>query len=606
MQALEHRGPDDAGEYFSGSMAMGFRRLAIIDLSAGGHQPMTTEDGRHTLVFNGEIYNYRELSRDLVKLGQRFRSSSDTEVLLAAWREWGPDCVHRLNGMFSFLVYDRRDGSLFGARDRLGVKPLYYWQNGEWIVLASEPGAVAATGLMALAPDWERIRDGLLDGWMDHDGGTCLVGIRQVPAAHRLTANAEAGVRHSAYWALPDEGNALSTSSRRSDADWVAELGALVSDAVTLRMRSDVPVGFTLSGGIDSSLLVCEAAKQGRHELMAFSYQDQSYDERQLIADTVAQTGVRLHTIQESQLRVADLLPKVIRANGEPVHSLAPVANYALFGLAREHGVKVLLGGQGADEIFGGYRHFQQRYWHSLLVDLQWKTLVADVRASARVHGHGVAQVVRDTVLSALRFAVSSTAAYRGLRALKAASTRPDSSGLFSPAVTGLPRQWPRAPQRLQGSLCHAVAVWPLPMYLRIEDRSSMHHSVEARLPFTDYRVVEHALRMPDRLRFVQGLNKVALRQVAATRVPPSVSERVYKFGFPVGDSESMAKSLHDLCKNLTLDQAYRERGIYNGTFVRQLLERPPRAADTDTLFELAQMELWLTDLPRQNRAAML
>jgi asparagine synthase (glutamine-hydrolysing) len=143
-------------------------------------------------------------------------------------------------------------------------------------------------------------------------------------------------------------------------------------------------------------------------------------------------------------------------------------------------------------------------------------------------------------------------------------------------------------------------------MYLRIEDRCSMHHSVEARVPFTDYRVVEHALRMPDRLRFVGGVNKVALRQVAATRVPDSVSERVYKLGFPVAGSDRTAKSLHDLCKNLTLDRAYRERGIYDSAFVQQLLERAPRAGDTDTLFELAQMELWLTGLPRPTDRARL
>jgi asparagine synthase (glutamine-hydrolysing) len=604
MQALQHRGPDDAGEYCSGPVAMGFRRLSIIDLSPGGHQPMTTDDGHLTLVFNGEIYNYRELRRELTLLGQHFRSSSDTEVLLAAYREWGRECVHRFNGMFAFVIYDRRTGTFFGARDRLGVKPLYFWQDKAWIVLASEPRAVGATGLIELEPDWVRVRQGMIAGRMDHEGGTCFVGIRQVPAAHGVTVDATDGLQHSAYWRLPEEAAQPSEANGRSDAEWVSELGALVSDAVTMRLRSDVPLGFTLSGGIDSSLLICEAAQQGQRDLMAFSYQDRDYDERQPIADTVAQTGARLHTIQDSQLDVAALLPKVIWANGEPVHSLAPVANYALFGLAREQGVKVLLGGQGADEVFGGYRDFQRDYWHSLFVDLKWQQLTADVQASARLHGHGVARVLLDTAQRAVRFALSSTAAYQGLRALRAAVVDRGSRGLFSPEWAGPPPPLPRQPYRLHGILCHAVAEWPLPLYLRIEDRISMSHSVEARLPFTDYRIVDHALRMPDRLRFAQGMNKLALRRVAAARVPASVSGRVNKFGFPVGSGESVVKGLHNLCKELTLNRAFRERGIYDGVVVQQLLTRSPRVQDTDMLFELAQMELWLMGLQHQHQKA--
>lgn len=606
MRALQHRGPDDAGEYYNGPVAIGFRRLAIIDLGAGGHQPMTTADGRLTLVFNGELYNYRELRRELSVLGQTFGSASDTEVLLAAYRQWGRDCLHRLNGMFAFLVYDRHDGTLFGARDRLGVKPLYFWQDQEWVVLASEPRAIGATGLMDLAPDWERVRQGLIEGRMDHDGGTCLAGIRQVSAAHEVAVDAVAGVQQRVYWRLPDEVPPPTAAARRSDAEWISELGALVSDAVSLRLRSDVQVGFTLSGGIDSSLLLCEAAQQGQRGLAAFSYQDRAYDERGPIADTVAQAGAQLHTLEDAQLDVAQLLPKVIWANGEPVHSLAPVANYALFGLAREHGVKVLLGGQGADEVFGGYSSYQQGYWHSLLTDLRWQALLTDVQASARLHGHGVFCALRDTVLRAVRFALSATAGYRALRlAWKGiAGHRP--GGLYAPEFTAHSPPWPRVPQRLHGSLCHAVARWPLPLYLRIEDRCSMSHAVEARLPFTDYRIVEHALQMPDTLRFVGGVNKLALRKVAESRVPCSVSRRVDKFGFPVAKSAAVAKSLHKLCRDLTLNQAFRERGIYDKAAVGQLLERPPLAEDTDMLFELAQMELWLTGLARGHQDVMV
>lgn len=605
MQALQHRGPDDAGEYSHGSVSLGFRRLAIIDLSFGGHQPMSSPDGQITLVFNGEIYNYRELRQELVRLGQQFRSSSDTEVLLAAYRQWGADCVHRFNGMFAFIVHDRREGILFGARDRMGVKPLYFWQDADWIVLASEPGAIGATGLVALQPDWQRLHQGLAHGRMGHDGGSCLAGIAQVPAGHTLRVDSRGGVSHQAYWSLPPEPAPATPATPRSDSEWVSELGSLLSDAVSLRMRSDVPVGFTLSGGIDSSMLICEAARSGHGALVAFSYQDVAYDERQCIADTVAQTGAQLHTIEDSQLDVATLLPKVIAANGEPVHSMSAVANYALFGLARQHGVKVMLGGQGADEILGGYGSFQQDYWHTLCADLGWGALVSDVRASARVLGHGVGQALLQTAWRSIRIAASGTAAYRGLRTLRAADPGQIRGGLFLPGLAGpLPARQASSPYRLQGRLRHAASVSPLPLYLRIEDRVSMAHAVEARLPFTDYRIVEHALRMPDRLRFANGWNKVALRRAAHGLVPASVSRQVRKLGFPVGYTEATVRGLHTLCLQLAANQAFRERGIYNLAAVQALLAQPPRTQDLDTLFDLAQTELWLLGLRRQPQVA--
>ena len=576
---------------------MGFRRLAIIDRSPAGHQPMTSDDGHLTVVFNGEIYNYRELRRELEAAGLSFRSSSDTEVLLAAYRHWGPACVPRFNGMFAFLIHDRRDGSLFGARDRLGVKPLVHWQDRDWVVFASEPGAIGASGLFALEPDWDRWSRGQLWDLMDDGDGTCLRGVRQVRAAHHVHVARDGTQALQRYWQVPD-----AAERDEPDARWIERLGELVSDAVRLRLRSDVPVGFTLSGGIDSSLLVCEAAHQGQHNLVAFSYQDEQYDERQPIADTVARTGARLITLDGSKLDVAALLPAVLAANGEPVHSLSSVANYALFGLAREHGVPVLLGGQGADEVFAGYGPFQHHYWHSLWVSLRWRTLLDDVRASHALHGHGVAGPLMATAHRALRAALGRSALYRGARRRWHALRRPPARAapVFSADVL--------QPQRSLSDLepvhlglapaqRHALTTAPLPMYLRIEDRVSMAHSVEARLPFTDYRVVEHALRMPDRLRFAGGVNKLALRLAAARRVPDSVSQRVRKLGFPVGYTARTAVELQQLCRDLAGSRGFRERAVYDPAGVAALLARPPAVADLWALFQLAQTELWARSL---------
>lgn len=596
-QALAHRGPDDVGEFFAPGVALGFRRLAIIDPSPGGHQPMTSDDGQLTLVFNGEIYNYCELRRELEGAGVRFRSSSDTEVLLAAYRHWGADCLHRFNGMFAFLIHDRRDGTLFGARDRLGVKPLYHWHDADWTVFASEPVAIGASGLCELEPDWERWAHGQRWGLMDHGASSCLRDVRQVPAGHLVRVSPTGDLRPQRYWQPPEAQDV----DDAPDADLIDRLSELVSDAVRLRLRSDVPVGFTLSGGIDSSLLVCEAAHQGMENLIAFSYQDGQYDERQPIEDTVQRTGVRLISLDSSQLDVAALLPAVVAANGEPVHSLSAVANYALYGLARQHQVPVLLGGQGADEVFAGYGSFQGNYWHSLQVELRWRELFTDVRASAALRDHGIIGPIGATSLAGLRWGLAQTGAYRvarqGWHALAKSST---ASSPFSSAVLQ-PKQPPPLlePRGLGLAAAQRVALCgaPLPMYLRIEDRVSMAHSVEARLPFTDYRIVEHALRMPDRLRFAGGVNKVALRLAAARRVPPSVSGRVRKFGFPVGHTLHTAERLQRLCRELAATRSFRERAVYDPAGVTELLARPAAVADIDMLFNLAQTELWAASL---------
>ena len=610
VQALVHRGPDDVGDFFAPGAAMGFRRLAIIDRSHSGHQPMSSDDGHLTVVFNGEIYNYRELRHELEAAGHRFRSSSDTEVLLAAYRQWGEDCVQRFNGMFAFLIHDRRDGTLFGARDRLGVKPLYHWQDKDWVVFASEPRAIGATGLCTLEPDWDRWARGQLWGLMDDGEGSCLRDVRQIGAAQRVHVARDGAMRQQRYWQPPAADDVASGGAGDSDANWVDRLAELISDAVRLRLRSDVPVGFTLSGGIDSSLLVCEAAHQGMDNLVAFSYQDEQYDERQPIADTVARTGAKLITLDGSQLDVAALLPAVLAANGEPVHSLSAVANYALFGLAREHQVPVLLGGQSADEVFAGYDSFQRNHWHGLCVGLHWRALLADVRASAALHGHGVAGPLTSTAQQALRAALGRSGAYGALRSgWQKLAWRPAAAASSAFAASVLRPQQP--PPLLQPSGLalapaqrRALATTPLPMYLRIEDRVSMAHSVEARLPFTDYRIVEHALRMPDRLRFAGGVNKLALRLAAARRVPESVSSRVRKFGFPVGHTPRTAAGLQGLCRELAATRAFRERAVYEPAGVTALLSRAPRVADIKDLFQLAQTELWAASLDAARTAS--
>jgi asparagine synthase (glutamine-hydrolysing) len=600
---LLHRGPDDMGLYASDHVAFGFRRLSIIDTSFAGHQPMNSADGTCTIVFNGEIYNYIELKAELSALGHSFRSTCDTEVLLAAYRQWGVECVKRFNGMWAFLIHDRQANVVFGARDRLGVKPLYLWQGDDWFVLASEPRAIGATGLVTLRPDWTRVADALVWNLMDHDNGTCFVGVQQIPAGSRFVITADGRYSNEAFWSLPDSDPSAAEST--DDDQWIETLRGLVCDAVRLRQRSDVPIGFTLSGGIDSTMLICEAARLngGQSSLLAFAYQDDAYDERAQVADTVAQTHARLVSINERDLDLSTILPALIRANGEPIHSMSAVANYALFGLARQHGVKVVIGGQGSDEAFAGYSHYELNHWLALLGDGRIKMRVDDVVASSRLRQKSATTVLLGVLRRAARLAVADTSLYGWARSKRGRELPRNAwSPLFSASLldrASVLRQ-SRSDHDLEHAQRTALRRWPLPMYLRIEDRCSMTHSVEARLPFTDYRLVELAMRMPRRLKFSRGFNKLGLRKAATGRVPASVTAKPGKLGFPVTIGARAISDLRALGGDLVGSRSFVERGIYDVNQARHLLSATSKGAtveQADALFHLAQIETWLRDV---------
>jgi len=602
---MQHRGPDDKGVHVERHVAFGFRRLSIIDTSLAGHQPMSTVDGSCTVVFNGEIYNYVELKAELKALGHQFLSSSDTEVLLAAYLQWGIDCVKHFNGMWAFLIHDRRTHTIFGARDRLGVKPLYLWQDDDWFVLASEPRAIGATGLTTLQPDWARVADALVWNLMDHDDGTTFTGIRQIPAGSRFVITADGQYKSEAFWTLPD-GPATELSAH--DDHWIETLCALVTDSVRLRQRSDVPIGFTLSGGIDSTMLIAEAARlnDGQAGLLAFAYQDNAHDEKTQIADTVTQTGARLVSIDERDLDLSSMLPALIRANGEMVHSMSAVANYSLFGLARQHGVKVVIGGQGSDEAFAGYATFEEGHWLALLNDLRLEALVSDIVASSRLRRVSALRVMFGLLKRALRLALADTRPY-GWARTKVPRRLPHRvwSDLFCPDLLQRASQLSQTREDyfLENAQRASLRRWPLPMYLRIEDRCSMIHSVEARLPFTDYRLVELGMRMPRALKFARGLNKTGLRRAAMGRVPHSVTARPTKLGFPVSISTRALIDLRTLCADLVASRSFVERGLYHVGNSQKLLAATREGAtvdQADALFQLAQTELWLCGLGPQ------
>jgi len=572
-RALRHRGPDDEGmllgasgapfRLFRGSetrahpelpafavedgaatrVALGHRRLSIIDLSPAGWQPMLSSDGGSAIVFNGEIYNYVELREELRGLGRAFRTDSDTEVLLAAWAEWGSECLSRLNGMFAFAIHDSRRGLLFCARDRFGVKPFYYHHRDGLLAFASEIKALAHHPAVPIAPD-DRVLSGfLIDGFLDEGEGTFFRDIVSLPAGHFLEYRVEARELSVRRWydlPAPAEARDLSPAAFRG----------LLEDSVRLRMRSDVEVGTCLSGGLDSSAIVAIAARLRAGQVQRFghssftvTYEDKGFAEATHVDAVVARTGVASHRITPTARDFSGDFGAFLRAQDEPVPSLGMYSQYCVMKLAHREGVKVLLDGQGADEALAGY-HYQ---FGPFLAE------TARTRGLAAMSGE-----IRDihTVTGRPRVFLAALAAYHALplqggvvRAARRmfrthASVDPRAfDTAFRGASGGGDSERHRPCPSLQMERRRDLVSTSIPALLRYEDRSSMAFGIEARLPFLDYRLVEAAIALPASALIRGGFTKRILRDAVSDLLPESVTWRRDKLGFPTPEKRLLSES---------------------------------------------------------------
>lgn len=483
VAAQQHRGPDGSGMFVdpSGSAVLGHNRLSIIDLSAAGAQPMTSPDGRYTIAFNGEVYNYLELRRQLS--GYPFASDSDTEVVLAAFARWGIGCLEKFVGMFALLIWDADEQRLWAARDRFGVKPLYYARDHQdHLVIASEIGTLAAAGL-ELQPDPATWATYLARGVYEHSDRTFWKGIRSLPAGSTLQW--QAGETRQARWY--DLAAASGDQLDSSDEAAVAEAYlALLSESIELRFRSDVPVGINLSGGLDSSILLglVQRLQGPASDVKAFTFVcgDQRYDESPWVERMLAHTQHPSIQVLLEPAEVPDLAAAVQARQAEPFGGLPTLAYAKLFARARAEGVIVLLDGQGLDEQWAGYDYYG--------TVARGESALADV---------GTVQGTRS-------------------RATRADCLTPEFQRLaedFSPAKPfGDP---------LRDLQYRDTVYTKIPRALRFNDRVSMHASTELREPFLDHRLFELALRQPAERKINGAQQKVLLRQLAAKLLPADI-----------------------------------------------------------------------------------
>jgi len=521
--AVAHRGPDGEGEYYWRNVGLGHRRLAIIDLSDCGRQPMASADDELVIVFNGEIYNYVELRSELENEGCCFRSHSDTEVILASYRLWGAECVSRFNGMWAFAILDKSRNCVFCSRDRFGVKPFYYTNSPEHFAFGSEIRQLLPF-LSHRKVSKALVTDFLLTSICDHTDETFFEGIRKLPAGHNLVYDLKTGsFTISRYYQIARHDHLYDATPDQA----VAAFGSVLQSAVHLRLRSDVPVGTCLSGGLDSSSVASLASshyrrESGRSFCAITAVSEQKDNDESAYAALVASAGdMEWCTVKPGYDDFVDVLPAVVQAQEEPFGGPSIIMQYFVMKTAREKKIPVLLDGQGGDETLLGYT----KYYASYLATA-WKEQGMGALLQARaMAGRNNADM---SLLNSAKYLVACLSAPLRYRFYAWRQRYLDSI--------------PPAPQHLTAFAratwdCFALQVLEitstnLPVLLRYEDKNSMAHSIEARLPFLDYRAVETALSLPGNVKIRDGWSKWVLRKFMVGRMPDAVTWRKNKLGF--------------------------------------------------------------------------
>lgn len=521
------------------NLALGHRRLSILDLSPAGHQPMSYQNNRYWIVFNGEIYNYRDIKNELCKAGYQFNSNSDTEVVLAAYAEWGQDCLNRLVGMWAFAVYDNKLKEIFLARDRYGIKPLYYWFSPEnHFCFASEIKQFTVLNGWQAKLNPQRVYDQLVYSFTDHTDETMFAGVYQLPSGSYYKSSiasigpAVSGKLHYHKW------YSLKREPFKGSFNEAALIfKQLFERSVKEHLNADVPVGTALSGGLDSSSIVCEVNRilriDGKPELQkTFSScsVDERFNEKKWMDIVVEKARVDAHFIYPNLSELMEMTPAILWHQDEPYQSQSVFLGYNVFRLANENGVKVLLNGQGADEYLGGYGQFTSARYARMIMQLRLLATLSDIKNTNEVR-----QIANSEIIRGIAFSLSPTFIRQGITRLTSSSDHVKRvidikklNIIPTHPYNGIPVRYGTVPEISE----HLTFYSTLPKYLRWEDRNSMAHSVEARVPFLDHRLVEFSYNLPDDFLEKDGINKRIMREAMKDLLPEKIKNRKDKMGF--------------------------------------------------------------------------
>ena len=603
---LTHRGPDDAGAFFDDHAGLGHRRLSIVDLRSG-HQPLGNEDGTIWIVFNGEIYNHADVRPELEAAGHHYRTRSDTETIVHAYEQWGDDCVHHFRGMFAFALWDAPKRRLLLARDRLGVKPLYWTVADGRLIFGSEIKAILASGLVEARANDEVLPEFLTTRYLSSEE-TLFRGIRRLmPGCLLVYENGNASIRQ--YWDIPIANG--STSGKRSGGSvpgrqLIAEFRARLEESVRLRLMSDVPLGMFLSGGLDSSAIAALMARMIDRPLQTFSvaFSERAFSELEYSRAVARAIGAHAHEVVIGESEFFEALPRLVWHEDEPIAHPSSVPLYFVSALAREH-VKVVLTGEGSDELLAGYGKYPRA--------------LANWRAGALYHTlvPGVARrAVRNRIVPRIpgrpgRLAARSFLAldhtpeavffdsFAGIRLdpLRSLVTPEMRSRVTAAAAYGASRAWFDRPGPSASALArilYADQKTYLVELLMKQDQMSMAASIESRVPFLDHPLVEFAATLPDSWKLRGLTTKRILRAAVADVLPTDILERP-KMGFPVPFAQWMQGPSMRIARDVLLDRRAAERGLFEPAAVERLLARHEsgECPAGDAIWSLLNLELW-------------
>lgn len=595
VASIRHRGPDEFGAYLDDRCGLGHARLSIIDLSCG-QQPLANEDGTIWVVFNGEIYNYIELRPELEKSGHRFRTNSDTEVIVHAYEQWGRDCLSRFNGQFAFAIYDKTKGEMFLARDRLGVRPIFYAVHGDRFYFASEIKAIFCENKIDRKLDLEGL-DEIFTWWTTAPPRTAFVGINELEAGSYLEIK-NGKISGGRWWRMtfPE-----SFDESRSLDSWADELHGLLVDSVRLRLRADVPVGAYLSGGLDSSATTAliKHFTTNRLETFSVAFYDKAYDESRFQNEMASFLGTNHHQIKCSYKDIALVFPNVIWHTERPILRTAPAPLYLLSQLVRRTDFKVVLTGEGSDEILGGYdifkeaiiRHFWSKNpesaWRPLLLKRLYPTLpLSPARARFYLetfYKSGLSELNK-YYYSHIQRINTTTRIKDYLRPeLKEIMTAHDSLAAFQ---SGIPDGFFRWHHLARAQFLEAKSLLSGYLLSSQGDRVTAANAVEGRFPFLDHRVIEFAATIPPKFK-IRGLKeKFVLKKAMKKELPEEILRRV-KQPYMAPDSNCFFQNdSPEYVEDILSPESIEKAGIFNAEAVGLLKNKCSRLSHAHLSFK--------------------
>ena len=593
---LNHRGPDDEGHLIDGSMGLYHKRLSIIDLISG-HQPMT--NGRVSIVFNGEIYNYVELRESLKQLGHSFHTTSDTEVILRMYIEYGPEFISQLNGMFAFLLYDPEQERIIAARDHFGIKPLYYYYSEGCILFASEIKALLKHPAVQAEPDNTFIKEYLTYQFVLGDA-TLFKGIRKLlPGHYQVIDLPSMKIRTIKFWEPK-----FTVETNHTEEYFIYELRRLLNDTIKIQLRSDVPVGAYLSGGIDSSIVTLLAASNypGRIKTFTGAFREGPQFDETVYAQEVGEAcRAQMFEVYPTEAEFIDLLPHIIYHMDEPVAGPGVFPQYIVSRLASGE-VKVVLGGQGGDEIFGGYARYVVAYLEQALKGAIFETNDEGQHIVSLSSILPNLPYLRQYVPMLCRFWEKDTFEPMDRRYF---SLIDRSGGDISLLSDGFCAEYDHEElfSRFQqifnhpdtssyyNKMIHFDMVASLPGLLHVEDRVTMAVSLESRVPLLDHRIADLIASMPPSMKFKGAEMKYVLKKAVKNLLPPKILNRKEKMGFPVPLHLWARNDARGFFRDILLCPTCRDRGIFNIHRIEKLIDQ--ENAFSRRLWGLLNLELW-------------